>query len=107
MKENQGVIEIPRDRKPGVLNGIDSVFFQNAYSVTAVAYGFYPVRDPDPVNPAPLRHGDLHYGVHTGTSSATVDDVAELEKTLKGAIILRDIAGEDIFNSRKIPAHSG
>ena len=34
-------------------------------------------------------------------TGATVDDVAELEKILKRAIILRDIAGEDIFNSGK------
>ncbi|MEW8689070.1 MAG: hypothetical protein AB2556_24890, partial [Candidatus Thiodiazotropha sp.] len=32
---------------------------------------------------------------------ATVDDVAELEKILKRAIILRDITGKDIFNSGK------
>ena len=34
-------------------------------------------------------------------SGATVDDVAELENILKRAIVLRDIAGEDIYNSRK------
>ena len=34
-------------------------------------------------------------------TGATVDDVAELEKILKRAIILRDIAGEDILNSGK------
>ncbi|MEW8441099.1 MAG: hypothetical protein AB2689_23365 [Candidatus Thiodiazotropha taylori] len=32
---------------------------------------------------------------------ATVYDVAELEKILKRAIILKDIAGEDIYNSGK------
>ncbi|MEW8688909.1 MAG: hypothetical protein AB2556_24080 [Candidatus Thiodiazotropha sp.] len=32
---------------------------------------------------------------------ATVDDVAELEKILKRAIILRDIAGENIYDSGK------
>ncbi|MEW8333866.1 MAG: hypothetical protein AB2692_23250, partial [Candidatus Thiodiazotropha sp.] len=32
-------------------------------------------------------------------SGATVEDVADLEKTLKRAIILRDIAGEVIYNS--------
>ena len=30
-KKGQGVIEISRDTKPGVLTGIDSVFYQNAY----------------------------------------------------------------------------
>ena len=34
----------------------------------------------------------------TGT---TVSDVTELEKILKRAITIRDIAGEDIFNSGK------
>ncbi|MEW8686683.1 MAG: hypothetical protein AB2556_12790, partial [Candidatus Thiodiazotropha sp.] len=32
---------------------------------------------------------------------ATVDDVAELEKILKRAIILRDIAGENIYDNGK------
>ena len=35
-------------------------FYQNAYPVTAVVYGLYPVRDPDPANLAPLRDGDLN-----------------------------------------------
>ena len=34
-------------------------------------------------------------------TGATVNNVAELEKILKQDIILRDIAGEEIFNSRK------
>ncbi|MEW8689275.1 MAG: hypothetical protein AB2556_25920, partial [Candidatus Thiodiazotropha sp.] len=41
--------------------------------------------------------------VHRG--GATVDDVAELEKILWRPIILRDIAGEDIFNSGKYQSH--
>ena len=59
-KEGQGVIEVSRDTKPGVLTGIYSAFYQNAYPVTAVVYGLYPIRDPDPVNLAPLRDGDLN-----------------------------------------------
>ena len=84
----------------------------------------------DPANLAPLRDGDLncmaqrvveHFeGVLRGQgltptrrqkiqgweervheSGATVDDVAELEKILKRAIVLRDIAGVDIYNSGK------
>ena len=125
-KKGQGVVEVSRDTKPGVLTGIDSVFYQNAYPVTAVVYGLYPVRDPDPANLAPLRDGDLncvaqrvveHFeGALRGQgltptrqhkiqeweekvheTGATVDDVAELEKILKRAII----AGEDILNSGK------
>ena len=34
-------------------------------------------------------------------TGATVDDVAKLERILMRAIILRDIAGEEIYNSRK------
>ena len=54
--KGQVVIEISRDTKPGVLTGIDSVFYQNAYPVNPVAYGLYPVRDPNPANPAALRN---------------------------------------------------
>ena len=125
-KKGQGVIEISKNTKPG----IDSVFYQNVYPVSAVAYDLYPVRDPDPANLAPLRDNDLNCvtqrvveqfeGVLRGQglfptrrqkiqgweervneSGAIVDDVAELEKILKRAIVLRDIAGEDIYNSGK------
>jgi len=34
-------------------------------------------------------------------TGATVDDVAELERILKQAIVLRDITGEDVYNSGK------
>ncbi|MEW8689385.1 MAG: hypothetical protein AB2556_26475 [Candidatus Thiodiazotropha sp.] len=42
-KKGQAIIEISRDIKPGVLTGIDRVFYQNAYPVSAVAYGLYPI----------------------------------------------------------------
>ena len=60
LKKTQGVIEISRDTKPAVLTGIDSLFYQSAYPVTAVAYGLYIIRDPDPANLVPLRDGDLN-----------------------------------------------
>ena len=60
-KKGQGVIEISRDTKPGVLNRIDGVFYQNTYPVTVVTYGLYPIRDPDPANLAPLRDGNLKW----------------------------------------------
>ena len=117
-KKGQGVVEVSRDTKPG----IDSVFYQNAYPVTAAVYGLYPIRGPDPANLAPLRDGDLncvaqrvveHFeGALRGQgltptrrhkiqeweekdheTGATVEVVAELEKILWRAIILRDIAG--------------
>ena len=126
----RGVVKVSRDTRPGVLTGIDSAFYQNAYPVTAVVYGLYPVRDPDPANLAPLRDGDLtcvaqrvveHFeGALRGQgltptrrhkiqeweekvheTGATVEDVAELEKILWRPIVLRDIAGEDIFNRGK------
>ena len=59
-KKGQVIIEISRDTKPGALTGIDSVFYQNAYPVTTVVYGLYPIRDPYPANLAPLRDGDLN-----------------------------------------------
>jgi hypothetical protein len=59
-KKGQGVIEITQATSPGALTGIDKVFYQNAYPVTAVIYGLYPLRDPDPANLAPLRDGDLN-----------------------------------------------
>ena len=46
-KKGQGVIEVSQGMKPGVLTGIDSVFYQNAYPVTTVVYGLCPIRDPD------------------------------------------------------------
>ena len=112
-----------------MLTGIDSVFYQNAYPVTAVVYGLYPIRDPDPANLAPLKDGDLNcvaqrVGEHfegalrgqgftpirrrnlqdwerrVHETGASVD-VAELEKILKRTLIVRDIAREDIYNSGK------
>jgi len=104
------------------------VFYQNAYPVTTVVSAIYPVRDPDPANLALLRDRYLHCvaqrvvehfegalrgqgltptrrqkiqeceeGVHE--SGATVHDMAQLENILKIAIILRDIADENIYNS--------
>lgn len=44
-----------REHKPGVLTGTNSVIFQNAFLVTAVAYDLYPVRVLDLANLAPLK----------------------------------------------------
>ena len=84
------------------------MFYQNAYPVTAVAYGLYPIRDPDPANLAPLKDGDLNCVAQRvvehfeGAYTHTVDDVAELEKIHWRPIFLREIAGEDIYNSGNI-----
>ena len=129
-RQGQGTVEVASQTKPGALTGIDKVFYNNAYPVTAVIYGLYPIRDPDPANLAPLRDGDLncvaqrvieHFeGALRGQgltptrlkkiqeweervheTGATVDDVAELEKIMKRAITLKDIAGEAIYDSGK------
>ena len=55
----QGIVAITRDTTPGLLTGIDRVCYQNAYPATAVIYGLYPLRDPDPANLAPMRVGNL------------------------------------------------
>ena len=129
-KKGQAVVTISKDTKPGLLTGIDRPYYQNAYPVTAVVYGLYPIRDADPANLEPMRDGDFncvaqrvveHFEsalrgqgltptrrqkiaewedkVHE--TGASVQDVADLEKILKRSIILRDIAGEEIYNSGK------
>ena len=121
---------VARNTRPGVLTGINSVFYQNASPTTTVVYGLYLLRDPDPANLALLKDGDIncvarrvveHFeGALRGQglmpawrqkiqeweervreTGASVDNVAGLEKSLKQAIVLRDIAGEDIYNSGK------
>ena len=125
-----GVLEISNKTLPGLLEGLDQLYYHNAYPVAVVVYGLYRIRDPHPANLAPMRDGDLncvaqrvveHYEgalrgqgltatrrhkieeweVRVHDTGATVGDVAELEKILKRSIIIRDIAGEDIFNSGK------
>lgn len=55
--KGEEIVTITRETKPGVLTGIDSVYYQNAYPVTAVVYGLYPIREPDQTNLAPMRVG--------------------------------------------------
>ena len=42
---------------PGALVGIDGLYYKNAYPVSAVIYGLYPIREPDQNNLAPMREG--------------------------------------------------
>ena len=129
-RKGQVVLTLNRGTKPGTLTGLDRPYYNNAYPVTAVVYGFYPIRDPDPGNLAPMRDGELNcvaqkviehfensqrgYGLtptrrqkiqeweeRVHETGATVEDVAKLESILQRSIILRDIAGEDIYNSGK------
>ena len=115
---------------PGTLTGIDQVFYQIANSVTAVVYGLYAFRDPNVANLAPMRERDFNcvaqrviehfetavrgqgltptrfrniqdWKKRVRETGASVAVVAELEKILKRAIVLKDITGEYIYNSGK------
>ena len=117
------------------MEGIDRLYYANAYPVSAVVYGLYPIREPDEENLDPMRDGDLncvtqrvikHFeGAQRGQGltparrmkiaqwearvhddGATLQDVASLEKILKRAVIVRDITGADLYNSGKYQ-HSG
>ena len=112
------------------MEGIDRLYYANAYPVSAVVYGLYPIREPDEKNLDPMRDGDLncvaqrvvkHFeGAQRGQgltparrqkieewearvheAGATLQDVAGLEKLLKRAVIVRDITGADLYNSGK------
>lgn len=112
------------------------MFYQNAYPVTAIVYGFYLVKELGPTNLASLRDRDFSYVAQrileqfenafkrhglTATKrqkrmseknesmkkGATIGDVAKVEKILKSAIILRVIVSEDIYNRRKYQSHAG
>ena len=54
------ILEITKNTRPGALTGIDKVYYINAYPVTVVIYGLYPIREPDQTRLAPLRDGDLN-----------------------------------------------
>ena len=124
------VFEVTPETRPGALEGIDRLYYTNAYLVSAVVYGLYPIREPDERNLDPMRDGDLncvaqrvikHFeGAQRGQGltptrrekiaqwearvhddGATLQDVAELEKILKRAVLVRDITGADLYNSGK------
>ena len=133
-KKGQSIVTVDQDTKPGILTSIDRPYYRNAYPVTAVVYGLYPLRDPDPVNLIPLRDGDLncvaqraveHFeGALRGQgltptrrqkiqeweervheTGATVDGVAELEKILRRAIIIKDIYNSGKYAGQESRAH--
>ena len=124
------VLEVTPETQPGTLEGIDRLYYANAYPVSAVVYGLYPIREPDENNLDPMRDGDLncvaqrviqHFeGAQRGQGltparrqkieewearvhevGATLQDVAGLEKLLKRAVIVRDITGAELYNSGK------
>ena len=124
------ILTISTVTPPGALVGIDGLYYKNAYPVSAVVYGLYPIREPDQNNLAPMREGDYNcvaqraieqfenaqrghgmtparrvkiedWEVKVHNSGATLVDVSNLEKILRRAIIVRDIAGVDLLNSGK------
>ena len=107
-----------------------TLYYANAYPVSVVVYGLYPIREPNEANLDPMRDGDLNcvaqrviehfegtlrgqgltparrqkiqdWEVRVLDTGATVNIVAQLESILQRAIILRDITSEDIYNSGK------
>ena len=128
-----GILTISTVTAPGALAGIDRLYYTNAYPVSAVIYGLYPIREPDQNNLAPMREGYFNcvaqraiehfenaqrgrgmtearrntieaWEVKVRNSGATLVDVSNLEKILRRAIIVRDIAGVDLLNSGKYRA---
>ena len=123
--------EVTPRTQPGALEGIDRLYFANACQVSAVVYGLYRIRDPDPANLTPMRDGDLncvdrrvieHFEAATRGQVMTRQTPenrrvggrghrmgrdpsgrrgARLDKILERAINVRDIAGTDLYNSYK------
>ncbi|KAK3718248.1 hypothetical protein RRG08_023019 [Elysia crispata] len=54
------IVEVTPETRPGALEGIDRLYYVNAYPVSAVVYGLYPIREPDERNLDPMRDGDLN-----------------------------------------------
>ncbi|MEW8687818.1 MAG: hypothetical protein AB2556_18560, partial [Candidatus Thiodiazotropha sp.] len=128
-RQGLAILEISRDTWPGVLTGIDGVFYQNAYPVIAVAY----VRDPDLANLGPLSDGERNceakrvvehfegalrsqgltparrqkieeWNERVHESGAAVNDVAELEKNHKKAYHPEGQCWGGHIQQRKVPA---
>ena len=122
------ILTISTVTAPGALVGIDGLYYKNAYPVSAVVYGLYPIREPDQNNLAPMREGDLNcvaqrviehfkdaqrgggltlarrvkiadWEATVHEPGASLQDVSGLEKILKRPITVRDILGEDLYNS--------
>ena len=53
-------LEVTPETQPGALEGIDRLYYANAYPVSAVVYGLYPIREPNEENLKPMRDGDLN-----------------------------------------------
>ena len=128
-------LEVTPETQPGALEGIDRLYYANAYPVSAVVYGLYPIREPNKENLEPMRDGDLNcvarrviehfkaskrgqgltpdrrqkitkWEALVHNGGATLQDVAGLDKILKRVIVVCDITGADLYNSGKYQ-HSG
>lgn len=71
-------MEISWEFRPGVLTGIDKVYYKNGYQQTTIVYGLYPLRDLDPATLPPMRDGDYN--------CVTKRVVEHFECTLQGQI---------------------
>ena len=118
---------------PGALVGIDGLYYKNAYPVSAVVYGLYPMHKPNQNNLTPMREGCFNcvaqraiehfenaqrgsgmtkarrdkieaWEVKVHNRGATHRDVSNLENILKRPIIVRYITGEDLYISGKYRA---
>ena len=128
-------LEVTPETQPGALEGIDRLYYANAYPVSAVIYGLYPIREPNEENLEAMRDGDLNcvarrviehfeaskrgqgltparrqkitkWEALVHNGGATLQDFAGLKKILKRAIVVHDITGADLYNSGKYQ-HSG
>ena len=128
-------LEATLKTQPGAMDGIDRLFYANAYPVSAVVYGLYPICETNKENLEQMREGDLNcvarhvikhfeaskhgqgltparrqkitkWEVLVHNGGTTLQDVAGLEKILKRAIVARDITGANLYNSGKYQ-HSG
>lgn len=131
-KRGDEIVEVRPTTRPGLLVGIDTLYYQAAYPMSAVIYGLYPIRAPNAANLAPMRAGDLNCvarvaiahletskrgnltdatrekirdweaGVHD--TGARLQDLAGLEMAIRRGIVVRDIAGETLHDSGKYQA---
>ena len=128
-------LEVTPETQPGALEGIDWLYYTNAYLVSAVVYGLYPICELNEENLEPMWDRDLNcvarrviehfeapkrrqgltparrqkitkWEALVLNGGATLQDIAWLEKILKRAIVVRDITGADLYNSGKYQ-HSG
>lgn len=114
-----------RDTRPGALEGIDSLYHDNAYPVAVVIYEAFRMREPDSRNLQPMRHpgncvaklvreffedssrgGKLtderraairKWEKNTARTGGTIENIRKLETAIQRKIIVKDITGGYIY----------